>query len=98
MKHALRAATATAAIRRCAVRSCDRADAKAAGSYDELVGNLDAANPFQTVRQVADGLERVGRVEIADELVVVARLWRLRGRRTGKDAERSNGGCRRRHA
>ena len=54
--------------------------------------------PGPPLSEVADGLERVGRVEIVDELVVVARLWRLRGHRTGKDAERSNGGCRRRHA
>ena len=66
--------------------------------FDASAPSAEYSAPADVIGEVADGLERVGRVEIVDELVVVAGLWRLRGHRTGKDAERSDGGCRSRHA
>ena len=58
MKHALRVATATAAITAFGIFAGPAtAQTPKPSYYDELVGNLDAANSFETVRQVADGLE-----------------------------------------
>ena len=57
MKHALRVATATAAITAFGIFAGPAtAQTPKPSYYDELVGNLDAANSFETVRHLANDI------------------------------------------
>ena len=57
MKHALRVATATAAIAAFGIFAGPvTAQTPKPSYYDELVGNLDAANSFETVRHLANDI------------------------------------------